>query len=159
MWLLVVLACWNARIDELQGEIAALEEEIDELEDQVSAAADSASPDDSDPPQDTAPPELAPSVVWDHQLSGNSGSYNVVAAIQVQGDFDAVRLQRWTADGWEESWESCVVWDFTASDYSVTMTAEVWANGAYECWEATYGYPMWTASCRTAVRVDNLTCD
>lgn len=160
MWLLVMLACWNSKIDALEAELAALEEEIDELEDQVNAPEDTGAPADTETPEDTAPPELAPSVVFSYDLTGNSGAYEMTLGINVQGDHDAVRLQVWNEAGFEEVTDSCVVWDFSLQSAYSAITAEVWWNGEYECWEYVIGSSGWTSpSCRYLILVDDITCE
>lgn len=159
MWVLVTLACWNARIDDLQDEIAALEEELDELEDQVSAPEDTGGPEDTEPPEDSdAPPRRAPSAYYEFETAGSSGSYNMKLGAVVEGDYDYTRIQLWTVAGFEVVEDACLIFEETVNSTYFDLAIEAWSAGEYYCWTflSTTGQVY---SCPWPLRVDNLTCD
>lgn len=159
MWLLLTLACWNSKIEALEEDVAALEEELDELEDQVDAPQDTSGPDDSDPPDDSALTEIAPSVVWTYsmqQTSSGSSSYDLEGAIQIEGDYDASRITFYGTQI-DSSDESCFAWSYTTTSFYFSAVVEIWDDGAWECWEL--GNSGLSGACQRAVQIDTFTCD
>jgi hypothetical protein len=159
MWLLVTLACWNGKIKALEDDVAALEEDIDELQDEASASDDTSAPTDTEIPEDTAPPELAPSVVWTYsmqQTSSGSSSYDVEGAIQIEGDYDASRITFYGTQI-DSSDESCFAWSYTTTSFYFSAVVEIWDDGAWECWEL--GNSGLSGACQRAVQIDTFTCE